>query len=67
MDHFMKQQVKQRLFIIFGLLASVLAILGLGFRILLPVSVLLAAAFSLVVLIVGISLILNRHSVDQDD
>lgn len=63
----MKQQVKLWLFIIFGLTASLLAILGLGFRILLPVFVLVAAALSLVVLILGISLILNRHSVDQDD
>lgn len=59
---FMRQKlVKQWVFFGCGLIASLLAILGLGFRILLPYFVLLAAALYVVVVIVGINLLFNRQ------
>lgn len=61
----MKQkQVKQLAFFGLGFAASLLAILGLAFRILLPFTVLIAAAIYIIVVIVGINLLLDHYSSD---
>lgn len=62
----MKQKrVKQWLFFGLGLVASLLVICSLGLRILPLFFLLIAAALYIVVVIVGINLLLDRHSGDR--
>ena len=58
------KQVKQRVFFGLLLVASLLAILGLGFRVLLPYFVLIAAALYIPALVVGINILIERYSGD---
>jgi hypothetical protein len=65
---YMKQnQVKQWLFVGLGFTASILAILGLGFRIFVPFLVLIAATLFVVVVILGIRLLGDRYFGDQHE
>ena len=62
----MKQkQIKQWMFYGLGLVASLLVIFSLGFRILPLFFLLIAAAIYIVVVILGINLLRDRHFGDQ--
>lgn len=58
------KQVKQWVFFGLLLVASLLAILGLALRILLPYFVLIAAALYIPALVVGINILIERYSGD---
>jgi len=55
------KQVKQWVFFGLLLVASLLAILGLALRILLPYFVLIAAALYIMALVLGINILLERY------